>query len=79
MKTKIPFYILLRAFGITDKKIKYTINKKEDLVNIIPKNYEKTKNCIINISQIILGKKNNLVRIYKVENKNLISSKLNRT
>lgn len=66
MKVKIPIYLLLRALGITDKKIKYTIYKKEDLTKLNLKANIKTITSILNISELFLEKKSNLVRILAV-------------
>ncbi len=66
MKKKIPIYILLKAFGIPDKKLIHTLEKERFLKFIQKTTKIKVSKSISKIYEIIVGKEVNLLRFKKL-------------
>lgn len=62
MKKKFPIYILLKAFGISDKKIIHTLEKERFLSFIQKTSKIKSSKSINKIYELIVGKDVNLMR-----------------
>lgn len=60
MKTKISAYSLLKALGITEKKIMYTLKIQSESEK---KSYKKTSSCLKEISDNLSEKEGNLLRL----------------
>lgn len=66
MKKKIPIYTLLKAFGISDKKIIYSLEKERLINNLNKTSKIKTSKSIMKIYEFMFGKDINLVRFKKI-------------
>ena len=62
MKTKISTYALIRALGITTKKIIYSTNSKLIIKTFDKITSQKVDAAIISLSEQILEKKTNITR-----------------
>lgn len=62
MKTKIPIYNLIKALGITNKKIIITLKNKKIIKNIQNLNkIQKTETALIKITESLTEKETNLL------------------
>lgn len=63
MKTKIPVYNLLRALGISNKKIIYSIGTKENIEKINYVKNTKVYDSLTEISGLFFEKETNIMRL----------------
>lgn len=62
MKKRLAIHTLLKAFGITDKKIIHCLQKKEVIKNFNSINKIKVSRALTKIYELILEKDINIVR-----------------
>lgn len=63
MKTKIPIYNLLRSLGISNKKIIYSIETKENIEKINYVKNTKVYDSLTEISGLFFEKETNIMRL----------------
>lgn len=61
MKAKLLAYTLVKALGITTKKIMYSLNNIRTIENITKLNNIKTDTCLINLMDIASEKEKNVM------------------
>ena len=61
MKSKISIYTLIKAFGISDKKIMHSLEKEKIIENLNKTSKIKTSKSILKIYEIMFGKDINLI------------------
>lgn len=62
MKTKFPANMLLKALGITNKKISYCLKTN----SLQQKTLNNTSNCLIEISELLFEKEKNIVGLKNI-------------
>lgn len=65
MRKRIPIYILLRAMGLSKKKIFYSIKTKQFLEKLSQINILKTEESLKKLNEIVNEKEITLVRFIK--------------
>jgi DNA-directed RNA polymerase beta subunit len=62
MKKKIPVYILLKAFGLPDKKIIHSLEKESIINNLNMNTKVQTSKALKKIYELMFGKEINILR-----------------
>ena len=60
MKKKIPILTLLKAFGLSDKKIIHALEKEEIIKNLNKENKLKVSRSLVKIYELVFGKDINI-------------------